>query len=106
MPCLRFPDVVVPVSAQQVSADQVEVAFNVDLVAGALIAGNWQARAGITQVNAVTASVPGGGGASTVLVTLASSGTFVTVSYSPPPFDVVAVAGGVAADAFADFPVS
>jgi len=110
-PCLRFPDVLEPVSAAQTAPNQVEVTFNADLQPGALDAANWSAKAGITPAAATSAeagpsSGGGGGGANVVRVTLDTSASFTSVSYSPPPFDVVSDGGGVTAAAFTDFPVT
>lgn len=102
MPCRPFPDPVFPISAEQITTNQVEVVFSRDLAAGMLDAGNWLARAGITPVAAASAEATGG---SVVVITLVSAGAFASVSYSPPPFDVVGAGDGTPADAFDDFPV-
>jgi len=95
------------VSAAQTAPNQVEVTFNADLQPGALDAANWSAKAGITPAAATGAeAAPSSGGANVVRVTLDTSASFTSVSYAPPPFDVVSDGGGVAAAAFTDYPVT
>lgn len=79
----------------------VEVTFDQALEDGALDAGNW------TVVVGGPASVTGASVVSGVVqVQLSAAPLSVTsVSYDPPPFDVVAAGSASAAEAFADYPV-
>jgi hypothetical protein len=96
----------VAVSASQPLANRVEVTFSEDLASGMLDAGNWTASTGVSVVNAMSAEALPPGSANVVRLTMASIGTFVSVTYSPPPFDVVAGAGGAPAAGFAGLAVT
>lgn len=79
----------------------IEVTFDQPLEDGALDAGNWSfAPPGPAVING--ASVAGG----VVQLQLSAAPLSVsTVSFAPPPFDVVAAGSGLSAAAFSGFPV-
>jgi len=79
----------------------VVVTFDQPLENGALDSGNWTVVTG-GPASVTGASVVGG----VVQVTLSAAPLSVSsVSFAPPPFDVVAAGSGLAAAAFSGFPV-
>jgi len=102
MPFPRFPEPPVPAGATWESGTAiVEVTFDQPLENGALDAGNWAVATG-SPASVTGASVVGG----VVQVQLNAAPLSVsTVSFAPPPFDVVAAGSGLAAAAFSGFPV-
>ena len=104
MPCLRFHDVPIPLSAvYDAEKSQLTVTFDRPLQSGALEGSNWTWRFAGTLYDAAGAEADG------TMVLLDGSPTGFepgadVVNYSPPPFDVVS-AGGEPAAAFSDFPV-
>lgn len=91
-------------TADQPLANRIEVTFSEALAPGMLDAGNWTASTGVSVVNATVAEALASP-SNVVRLTMASIGTFVSVTYSPPPFDVVAAAGGAPAAGFAGLAV-
>lgn len=102
MPSRPFPDPPVPAGATWQSGTAiVVVTFDQALADGALDAGNWFVSTG-GPASVTGAAVVGG----VVQVQLNAAPLSVnTVSFAPPPFDVVAAGSGLAAAAFSGFPV-
>jgi len=103
MPFLRFPDPPpVPVSAMWESGStEIAVLFDQPLMDGPIEPTNWTFQPASFQT-VVAAEVIDGN----VLLTLSGSPPAVeSVSYSPPPFDVVSDATGEPAEGFSEFPV-
>ena len=102
MPFLRFLEPPVPAGATWESGTSiVVVTFDQPLEDGVLDAGNWTVATG-GPASVTGASVVGG----VVQVQLnAVPFAVTTVSFAPPPFDVVAAGSGLEAAAFSGFPV-
>lgn len=78
--------------------------FSCDLVSGPLDPTNWFARYGGYGLTPLAANAVGSEVVMTVLSGASNPGADI-VSYSPPPFDVVAAYRPIPAVAFADFPL-
>jgi len=99
------PPSLVPVAAQVTASKRiVTVTFSLPLVPGPVAPANWYTRYNNLRQECLTPVAIGSTVTYPLGATIADPGPNV-VSYSPPPFDVVAASGPVA-PAFADFPLT
>jgi hypothetical protein len=104
MPFLPFPEQgPVPVNAMWESGTaEIAVLFDQPLMDGPLEASNWSYQPPELPTIVAAEVIEGN-----VLLTLNGPPAQVnSVSYSPPPFDVVGADGGEPAEGFSDFPVT
>lgn len=89
------PEAPVPTGAVQTGTREITVTFDLLLADGSLDATNWSATGDDLLIPASDATAIG----NDVVILMASSGSFASVMYSPPPFDVVGE-NGAAAEGF------
>lgn len=93
-----------PISAEWMPDNSVQVLFDRELAPGVLDPSNWHATESVSRFGFNTASAAGS------VVTLsnrfaAGVGPSLVLDYAPPPFDLLSLQGTPAA-AFANFPIS